>query len=168
MTYGLKNWNKKNTYYIQTNNAIENILKKEDGKDWLESCGPTSVINILASQGKDFILNTKGVYNPQPEDILTLYFHDFRNYTKFKSIRKEINYNQFFNNRIPQLYPIALKEVFNIKAKFKWGKPSTKELIENLKNNIGFILCLKNPGHYISIVAFNDKQKEVIYNNSTN
>ncbi len=44
MINGVKFWNARNTFSIQTNNSVEAILRRWSGRDlgYLETCGPTS------------------------------------------------------------------------------------------------------------------------------
>lgn len=162
MIYGLKLWNDKDTYYTQTNNPQEEILRKEDGGGFLESCGPTAAVSIVHAIGKNVKITCPGEWSPQPESVLFNFFHDQRNYVEFKKIRTGLNPYNYFNNRVPQFYPYALMKVFNVKALFEWK--SLSDIQELLKSNIGIMPCLRKPGHYISIVAYDSDTEEVIYN----
>lgn len=161
MIHGLKKWTDKDTYFIQTNNPTEEILRKEDGKGFLESCGPTTAVNLMAARGDIVNITCPGIYHPQPEEVLTDYFNDPINYPIFEKVRKDLNIKDFMNNRIPQLYPIALLHVFNVKALFEWE--NLRRMVWLLDHNIGLMVCLKNPGHYIGIVAYNGFTKELCY-----
>ena len=66
MVIGLKKWNIKDTYFIQTNNPTEEILRKEDGKGFLETCGPTAAVNCLSARGNNIEIICPGCYEPQP------------------------------------------------------------------------------------------------------
>ena len=159
MIYGLKHYLDKRTYYVQTNNPTEEILRKEDGKGFLETCGPTTAINCLAAIGKDIKIKCPGTYSPQPEEVLSDFFNDPANYDEFEKIRKGLNYQNFFNNRVPQLYPFAIKSVFNVKARFEWQSLNNMEKL--LKANVAIMVCLLKPSHYVAIVAY-DKTEGTI------
>lgn len=164
MVIGLKKWNIKDTYFIQTNNPTEEILRKEDGKGFLETCGPTAAVNCLAARGNNIEIICPGSYEPQPEEVLNDYFHDPRNYPKLKEVRSSIDPSKFFNNRVPQDYQVAIPDVFGVKASFEWK--NIQGIDELLKNNIAIMLCLKDPGHYIAVVAYETESKEVCYRDS--
>lgn len=166
MRYVLKNWADEDTYYIQTNDPITEMLRKEDGKGFLESCGVGIIANLITTCG---IVSDRELrepqppyyWLPQPEATMMDYFHSPENYAKFKKIRPKLNPEKFWNNRVPQFYPIMLKDIFKIESKFEWKNiHSIKELI---KKNIGIMVCLTNPGHYIGIVGYDDVTKQVCY-----
>lgn len=163
MVYGLKKWNDKNTYYTQINNPTEEILRKKNIKNFLETCGPTSAINILAARGDNLLIKCPGEYIPQPEEVLTDYFNDPANYKRLETARKGLSLNDWLGNEIPQYYTIAIPAVFNVNAKFCWSQ-TWQDIIDNLKINIGVMLCLKKPGHYIAVIAYDENADEMIYN----
>lgn len=164
MIQGLKNWNKKDAYFSQENNAIEtyNKTQKNEGLNhWTESCGPTSCINILASMGIPFEKKF-GDWTPQPEDILFLYLNDPRNVDLWE-LRKDIQKNIIPGNRIPQFYPKAVKSLFSVDAEFKLNMTFQEVAIQVVKG-IGIQICLRNPGHYMAVVAYDDETQELIVN----
>lgn len=188
MIIGLKKWDDANTYYKQDNNSTEQLLKKDGKRDsekiikicnqnnigkkvqeeiiksikgFLETCGPTAAINILAARGNNVKIPGPGIYEIQPEDYLTAYFNDPRNYDKLKNIR-DLNNDYYFGNEIPQFYPLAISECFNVETRFDWGV-DYNTLKMYLSSNVGVMLCLKNPGHFIAVVAMNDETNEIIY-----
>lgn len=163
MITGTKYWNNKDCYSIQDNNVFEECFKKKKTSGFLEDCGPTSAVNaIKAMQGPDFFNTFKiGEFTPQPEDLLTLFFNDFRNYPDFKKIRSDVNPSSTMCNRIPQFYPFAVKQLFNITCEFKWEKNWDK-LKEYLKEGKAVEIC--QPGHFVTIVAYDEDTDEMIFN----
>lgn len=161
MVAGLKLWLDKNTYYIQTNNPTEEILKKEDGNGFLETCGPTSATTGVAGRGSNVEIICPGNYKPQPEEVLNDFFHDPNNYPELKAVRADLDPSNFFNNRVPQDYEIAIPAVFGIKATFEWK--NLEGIYDLLRNNIAVMLCFKKPGHYIVAVAYNKQTEELCY-----
>lgn len=162
MILGLKHWNDESTYYSQVNNPTEEILRKEDGKDWLESCGATATVNVLAARGDDVSIITPGEYDPQPEEVLFDYFHDPRNYQKLEAVRRGAPPKDWMGNRIPQFYPTAIKDVFGVESRFEWGM-AWKYVIVLLMKEIGVVGCIQEPGHYIGFVAHDPGKNELIY-----
>ncbi len=163
MIKGARFWDDRDRYYIQTNNPTEEILRKEDGQDWLESCGPTAAVNCLAVLDYNVEIISPGIYRPQPEEVLTDYFNDPRNYKKLKIERGNISPAQIQGNRVPQYYPLAVREVFDAEAHFIWTK-AIAEIVKFFEKSCAVQLCLKNPGHYIAGVAYDHATKEIIYN----
>jgi len=159
------------TYYCQDNNPEEELLRKEE-KGFLEFCGPTAATMLVfaripAKEEKKYLPKCRGGYIQQPESILSSYFNDPRNYHKMYGIRP-LDPAKWFGNRIPQWYEIAVMEVFGVKAKYvEYGTDTERNytaIVENIKNNIGVMICLKSPGHYLSVVGATPDKKELIYN----
>lgn len=155
-----------NHYYSQMNNPTDEMDRKKDEYKntelWLQTCGSTAIVNILASQGHSIEVKTPGKYKPQPEEVLNDYFNDPRNYAKLRSIRKATPPQEWIGNEVPQFYPQAIKDVFNIHSQFSWtiNLPTIKNEIDK---NHGIMVTLKKPGHYIAIVGYDDKDN-IIYN----
>lgn len=162
MIFGCKNWADKDTYFSQKNNGIEKILKSLDCPTKLETCGPTAACSCLASMGKIKIFKT-GEYFPQQEDILALWFNDFRNYGKMRDCYNFINPEFLCGNEVLQWYPLALKEIFDVRAFYTDGL-SIDDIVKSLENGRGSVVCLKKPGHYIAIVAYDFDKNIFIYN----
>ena len=163
MIHGTEFWNKKGKYFSQTNNPTEAFLKAAMGnlKSWLESCGPTAAVNCLAAMGKNVEIECPGTYKPQPEEVLMDYFNDPRNSQKLKEIRDLPD--DIPENRVPQFYPQAVYDVFQQRCIFRWG-PSFESVADHVSNGRAVQLCLKKPGHYIAIIAYDDGEKELIFN----
>lgn len=159
--------NDQDCYFSQTDNPEEQAISKILGKPFLESCGPTSAsmlvfARLTEKEAEDYYPKCKGSYKPQPESVLYDYFHDPVNYAELERHRP-INPMHWCGNRIPQWYTPALMGVFGVKATFAWGK-NYKSIARNISNNIGVMLCLKSPGHFIAVVGCNPEKKELIYN----
>ncbi len=168
MIIGLTYWkndrpDKVSTYYSQDNNATEKMIAKSHNKmNWFETCGPTAATILVAARGGQVYSQTPGGYNPQPEDVLTLFFHDPYNYEKLMKARP-LNASTWMGNRVPQWYTVAVPAVYGAPCQFCWGNPL--DVIENkLSKNIGIMAQLNKPGHYIAIVAYDTETKEIIIN----
>jgi len=163
MIKGTEKWSDSDTYYSQSNNPTEAFLKATMGtlKSWLESCGPTAAVNCLAAMGRNLRIECPGAYKPQPEEVLFDYFNDPRNLATLKEIRDLPE--SIPENRVPQFYPKAVREVFGRKCEFRWG-PTFGNIILHVEDGNAVQLCLKKPGHYIAVIAYDDKEKELIFN----
>ena len=94
---------------------------------------------------------------------MTDYLNDPRNFQKLQQARIDILPSHYMGNQIAQYYPIAVKEVFGINCEYFEGL-SFKKIKESLKKNIGVMVCMKDPGHFVGIVAYDDIKEEIIYN----
>jgi hypothetical protein len=172
MIRGTKKFDDRSTFSIQTNNATETLLSKVLPKDsrgipvgWLESCGPTSAINVIDSMGLDTKIKTPGGWSPQPEDVLFDWFSDQRNYPVMKLARSDIDPKDFLGNEVPQYYPDAVLAVFGVKAKYHESVGFTT-ISALVSGGEGAMICLKSPGHYLAVVAYDEATKELIYRDS--
>lgn len=159
---GKQDYNDKAYYYIQTNNVFETIFAKIFKKH-LESCGATTATMLADFMGANVRVRSVGGWSCQPEDYLMLYLNDKRNYSKFRKARNNLDPAKFAGNRVPQYYPVALKDVFDIDAVFSFGI-SKHKIIDELSKKNALMVCLKNPGHYIAIMAYDETTNEVIFN----
>jgi len=161
MIKGTDRWH--DVYYSQENNPTEAFLKAAMGtlKSWLESCGPTAAVNCLAAMGLNVRIECPGIYKPQPEEVLMDYFNDPRNEAKLKEIRDLPE--SIPENRVPQFYPQAVYDVFRQRCIFRWG-PSFGGVADHVSDGRAVQLCLKKPGHYIAIIAYDDVKDELIFN----
>ena len=165
MIYGCKHWNDRNYFYVQTNNPTEEILQKAGVVHYLETCGPSSAVNCMASMGHKVTIDTPGGYQPQPEEVLTDFFNDPNNYKALQEERKDrIDPDKYMGNEIAQYYPLAVKRVFGVRCRFVFA--SWKDVVENVKEGQACQLCFKSPGHFVAAVAFDDETQEIIYNDS--
>ena len=168
MIKGTKYWNDKNHFWIQENNGIEAILKKSlpaspDGihHGWLEDCGPTSAVNVLDSMGLPIGNSSIGGATLRPMDFLSLWMNTPANWPKL--VTGSINPSLYMDNEIAQFYPSALWVVFGVVARYLEGQ--TFEWVSSLiQSGKGAMICLKTPGHFLGIVAFDDQTQELIYN----
>ena len=163
MIKGVKFWNARDCYFVQTNNPTEEILRKRSDGVWLVSCGPSAAITCIAAMGFDVEVKTPGDYKPQSDEVLMDFFNDPRNYPALQKVRPETPPDMWHGNEIPQFYPVAVQSVFGVKARFEWTAPFEKVIAE-LQAGKAVQLCLKNPGHYIAAVAYDDERNEVIFN----
>jgi len=165
MIVGAKYWNDRSRYYVQTNNPTEEILRKEDGAGYLESCGGSSAVNCIAALGVNAEIKCPGGFVLQADEVAVDYFNDPRNYDKFRKIRPGVDPASYMGNRIPQYYPLMAKEVFGVKAEYfdnlTWGK-----LEQWLSMRDAAQICLKEPGHFLAVVAKDMLTDEVIYHDS--
>lgn len=172
MIRGTKRWDDRGTFSVQTNNAVETILSKKLQKDsrgvpvgWLEDCGPTAAVNVLESMGVATMVKTPGGWIAQPEDALAMWFNDPRNYSEMKKARADIDPGQYLGNEVPQFYPSAVKAVFGVVGMYTEGQ-SFEWIGSLVSSGVGAMICLKNPGHYLAVVAYDDVKKELIYRDS--
>ena len=163
MIKGVQFWNDRACYFVQSNNPTEEILRKRSDGIWLVSCGPSAAVTCIAAMGFDVEVKTPGDYKPQSEEVLMDFFNDPRNYSQLKAARPETPPDMWHGNEIPQFYPVAVQSVFGIKARFEWTAPFEKVIAE-LQAGKAVQLCLKNPGHYIAAVAYDDERDEIIFN----
>lgn len=159
---GARYWEDKDRYFVQTNNPTEELLRKRVEQSRLESCGPTAAVNCLAVLGCELDVLCPGPWRPQPEEILMDWFQDPRNYERLAAIRQDVNPLATPGNRVPQYYPFAVADVFGAHADFAWAERFAL-IGEYLCKGYSLQLCLKNPGHFIAAVAYDDETGEIIY-----
>jgi len=162
MIYGCKDWKNPEAFYIQTNNPTEDILRKSGLVNYLETCGPTAAVNCLAAMGRNVRIDTPGGYLPQPEEILTDFFNDPRNYPALQKERPDIKPTDYLGNQVPQYYPLAIKEVFGCSASFTFA--DWNRIVDYLKEGMACQICFVKPGHFVAAIAYDDTAKEIIYN----
>ncbi len=181
---GAKYYNDPNRYYTQTNNPEEEVLRKSGAeragklialgvdpsivakagvRSFLETCGPTSATNCILAKYDIADIKCPGGYNTQKEQQLADWFNDPGKYSVMRPFRKELNPALVMCNRIPQYYPPAVKEVFGIDCEFKWVK-SIDEIVDIVKAGNPVQICLKDPGHYVAVVAVDLDTSDFIIN----
>lgn len=167
MITGTRNWQSIESFYKQDNNPIEAFLKSTlgDRDSWLESCGPTAACNCLASMGHNLKIICPGDYSPQPEQTLMDFFNDPRNKSDLNTVR--IVGDDIPENRVPQYYPMGVRKVFRAKAKFMWGL-DFDGVMAYVTKGFAVQICLKKPGHYLAVIAYDDTKVELVYNDSWN
>lgn len=161
MIRGAPYWNDRDCYYTQTNNPTESYLLAAGHSDWLESCGPTAAVNCMAALGYDLSIICPGVYRPQPEEVLMDYFNDPRNAADLRAVRNIGN--SIPENRVPQYYPLGCRNVFDADCSFCWVA-SFGDIAEEPYDGNSVMICFRDPGHYIAVVAVDDDREELIYN----
>lgn len=153
MIRGALNYQERYLYSVQTNNPTEAMFKKRREASWLESCGPTAAVNSLSALGHRVTVTTPGGWEPQPEELLLDWFHDYRN--------AEILGSYEWPNRVMSLYEPAVLSVFGVQCRvinLTWGS-----LTDHLAAGQAVQLLLKQPGHYIATVAYDDEKDEVLF-----
>lgn len=152
---------KPNQYYSQTNNAQVYLFDDYFKKKSSIACGPTSFIMGLDVSKWPLDIFAPGI---QPEDSILMILHNPFNAEIFKSVRN-IDYDVYPPNEIPQLYPAVAKMLYknNKVCTFKWG--ITFNMIKYCINNDICLMVSGNfpvGGHFVLIVGYdNDK---IIYN----
>jgi len=165
MIVGAKYWNDPDRYYIQTNNPTEEMLRKQGIRGFLETCGSTAAVNCLAVHGYNLDIACPGDYRPQPEEVLTDWFNDPRNYKILEKARKDIGPRDLPGNRVPQYYPPAIKSVFGAECKFVWIG-THHVLADYFEKGYSIQLCLRSPSHYVAGVAYDVTTSEIVINDS--
>lgn len=165
MISGAGYWDDRDRYYSQENNPTEAFLKAtiDSRFFWLESCGPTSAVNCLSAMGFRTDVECPGAYEPQPEEVLMDFFNDPRNKAKLDAVR--VVADNIPENRVPQYYPVGVKEVFDAVCEFKWG-PTFKVVADLVSSGHAVQVCLVKPSHYIAVVAYDTIKKELVYHDS--
>lgn len=164
MIHGATHWSDRTQFYIQGNNAVEGFLKKKAGSSWLESCGPSAAVNCIAAIGGDLEVKCPGSYNPQPEDTLFLFFNDPRNYGDMSDEYSGVSPHAIPANRVMQWYPLAVSSVFGAHAQYR--HINGYELTQLLTAGQPVQILLRKPSHFIAAVAWDDKSRKVVYNDS--
>ena len=163
---GCQFWNDRNVYFAQENNPTEQILRARlGGKGWLETCGPTAAVNCLAAMGELTPWTTPGGYSPQPEQELMDHMTDPRNWEKFRKAWGGEDPQVVPGNEVAQWYPVAIQEVLGTKCWF-WGELALELAIKHVQAGRAIQVCLKNPGHFVALVAYDSDRGEFIINDS--
>lgn len=165
MIHGPRAWNDRERYYTQVNNPTEEQLRKAGVSGWLETCGPTAAVNCIAALGADLTITCPGRYRPQPEEVLSDYLNDPRNYGVLRAARPDVDPSEIQGNRVPQDYPVAVREVFGVRATYleSLGWPG---VMGHLVARRSVQVCLIKPGHYLAVVAYDETTDEMIYHDS--
>jgi len=157
---GTRYWDDRDRYHVQTNNAIEALLRVAGGTHWLETCGPTAAATCLDMLGYELTVVTPGVYRPQAEDVLSLAMNDAREAAAFEAIRAGVS--GLPENRVPQFFPRAVDICFGAKGLFL-ESTTWPGLMSMFNSGRTLQLCRMTPGHYIPAVAYDDDTQEIIY-----
>ena len=170
MIKGVSNWNDRSRFWVQTKNAIEALLKVAlpagaDGihHGWLETCGPTSAVNVLDAMGKPISCISIGGASIRPMDFLTVWMNTPAN---LPAMSKTItNPDLYMENEIAEFYPVAVQTVFGAVVEYHTGQ-TFDWLASLVAGGHGAMICLKSPGHFLAVVAYDDEKQELIYNDS--
>jgi hypothetical protein len=98
----------------------------------------------------------------QPEDLVDLYFHEEKNWPHFQQTRKlplcheQPHDGKWPPEQIPQYHQLALREIFNCGSDFSFNATFTYVAGE-VSRGVACILRLKNPGHFVTAVAYKEK-----------
>ena len=176
-------------HYTQENNVTEEIIKKDDAEDreklrktmvdlgmskkvieyilesmggYLETCGPTALSTCIHAIGKMPVFNCPGGYIQKPENVITDCLNDPYSYPYLRQIRKETDPAKWLGNRIPQFYAYACHEVFGVTALFNWSK-DLDYVYHSIRDNYAIMACMRDPGHFIPIVGYDDQTGNLIY-----
>jgi hypothetical protein len=166
--FGSPLWNdRKRAYFIQENNSIEHILKCRlpAGSSPLETCGPTASLNCQASLGREIGLGMPGGYRPQPEDILASYLNDPRNFAAMRESWSGLDPEKLPGNEVAQWYPLAVREVFGNTCEFV-GDLAFERAVGLIRGGRALQVCLRSPGHFIALVAYDEEASEFIIKDS--
>lgn len=151
-------------HFTQKNNVPETVFAKIFKKHF-ESCGNTSAAMgscMMMVDPYDIYVVKEGHWQCQPEDYLFLYLNDVSNYKKFLKARPNLNPKKYPGNRVPQYYPVALRECFGIEAIFTWSHGKEYWIKQIRRKNVVQI-CLKKPGHYRILHNYDTETDEFIY-----
>lgn len=163
MIRGAKYWNDKSKFYTQVNNPTEEQLRKHGIKAFLETCGPTTALNCIASLGHNTDLDNLPGEVIQPEEVLSDFLNDPKNYEALRNVRLSLNPASIPGGRVPQYYPYAVKFLFNVACEFRWNMTFDTIALDVARGK-SIQICFENPGHYVAVVAYDDKNDELIYN----
>jgi hypothetical protein len=97
----------------------------------------------------------------KPEDVMWLAMNSPHLYPELKPYRKDVDFNSYVLNRIPQLYPPIVKKLWDFEADFKGGGAFDK-IVTEINNGNKIQLCLKNPGHYIGAYDYDHNTNELV------
>lgn len=155
---GLKNYLKKRL----TDAEYKKVSKLIDWYGYLETCGISSCITLINSllpgQLKEIDVNGQKF---RPKDILFIFMNNPENYRLFQRARPNMNLDYFVLNRIPQMYPVAVKLLWDIDAEFKWND-KFDNIVKELEKRNKIQLQLLNPGHYIACVDYDQEKKSLV------
>lgn len=172
MIKGVNYWSDRNRFWVQTKNGVEAILKVAlpagvDGihHGWLETCGPSSSVNVMDSMGTDISNKSSGGASLRPMDFLTLWMNEPQNFVSLGIAAGVTGPDQYMENEIAAFYPAAVKACFGATAVYKEGL-GWDGLVNEVQQGQGAMICLINPGHFLAVVAYDDVTQELIYNDS--
>lgn len=166
MIRGARLWDQENRFDLdQTDNSIEQALKRYGARVSAVTCGPTAAVNCLLAIDAQVDVETSGGWNPQPADVLALWFHDERNWPTLRAVREETDPEStiYSPHEVPQYYPAAVEAVFGARCEFLWLN-KFESVVNRLIVGMAVQLCL--PGHYVAAVAYDNEVDKIIYHDS--
>ena len=148
-------------YYDQTNNAQVYLFDDYFKKKKMISCGPETFAMGLDNREWPMDVFTPG---EQPGDSILMIAHNPFNLPKFKDVR-DIDYDLYPPNEVPQLYPVISKIIYNRDdvCEFRWGL--TFDIIrDKIENDTCLMVSGSFPcgGHYVLIVGYDGDK--IIFN----
>lgn len=170
-------------YYVQTNNAVEYIIRsikaemtesllkagvsqvtldKVHSRGYLESCGAEEVVNNCANllgpdlPGEESLTKIFPGWKrgPQLDDVVMLCFSDPFNMEEWQKIIPGLHGDTVMENRYMELHVRVAKMMFDVKAQWQWGR-SWDQVYQAILdgNSVGMLI----PGHYISAGIVDDE-----------
>jgi hypothetical protein len=182
MLKGTKYGQDRNYYFIQTNNAVEGIVRaiKSDlsrkllalgvdqktldaahAKSYLESCGAETVTNACANLLGPALPGVSQLSSlfpgwpkgPQLDDIAMLCFSDPANAPEMSRALPGFRGEEEMENRYMELHPVVARMMFGIRAEHKRNRTYDECYQAILEgNSVGLLL----PGHYVSAGIVDD------------
>jgi len=153
----------KNKYKSQTKSAQVELFKDYFKNGKMIECGPVSAAMGFDISGWPMDVFTPGV---QPGDSILMMVHNPDNLKKIKE-RRNINYDSFPPNEVPQVYDIVGELLYGkYKAcKFEWGL-SFEIIKKNINKNICMMISGPFPagGHYVLVVGYDEERNLIIFN----
>lgn len=159
--------------YSQENNPIDVYNKKANSNNgYLESCGPSAMLNCCSAISKNEIVVNHNGLSIQPEQIVFDVMNDPNNYEKLLPYRNNISLEDLqtwaIPSRIPQYFPWASMILLDIKSVFSWN--DAYEHFDIIKEKIlkkhAVQIQFKNPGHYVAITKFDTEKNHFLYHDS--
>jgi hypothetical protein len=129
---GCSRWNGRSAFYEQTNNPTEHILKclLPKGISALETCGPTAGLNCLTSLGHKVEILAPGGFPLQPEEDLSDWFNDERNFSRMKATWYGLDPGKLPGNEVVEWYPLAIMKMFGQKCTLEMQLDDQKAIQE--------------------------------------
>jgi hypothetical protein len=153
---GARYWNDADRLHVQENNAFEILVPG------LEYCGPTAAVNCIEALYE----NVAPWCKIQLEDYLTAFFLDQKNWGMFGQIRPlpyGLGLSQWPPNEIPQLYPYAVRQCFDVSAEYR-ENGTFEEVAKEIWNGNAVQLC--PPKHFIAGIAYDSQMKTIGFKDS--
>jgi len=158
---GIKYWNTPSIRYDQTENSFESFTEKLLARYHvhvgnLVSCGASACATLAEGMGwlrpEDYPqINGKSI---QFDDFIMAYMNDPRN-----------NFTQdplVFDNEIIKNYVDLIRDLFGKESVYR-RNINFKNTASNLCMGNGVQLCMIDPGHFVSAIAYDHKDNTIIY-----